>query len=254
MSYCQHTSFFMIIILLFSNLFIDICLAELGQKTVGNWLEIASPEDPAVIEVGEFAVDQHNKDTNSSLTFERVVKGDTQIVGGMNWRLTIEVEDVKVVKTCEVLVFEQPWQNVTKLIDFKIVYRIAWTKTEWAMTHNHHVTYAMAILPLIISVLLGVSFAENGQKTVGNWLEIASPNDPMVIKVGKFAVEEHNKEKNATLKFEHVINGDTQIVGGMNWRLRIKIEDNKSIKNCEVLVYEQPWENVRKLVLFKIIE
>lgn len=122
------------------------------------------------------------------------------------------------------------------------------------MTHNHHVTYAMAILPLIISVLLGVSFAENGQKTVGNWLEIASPDDPMVIEVGKFAVEEHNKEKSATLKFGHVINGDTQIVGGMNWRLRIEIEDNKSIKNCEVLVYEQPWKNVRKLVSFKIIE
>ncbi|KAI7729916.1 hypothetical protein M8C21_010861, partial [Ambrosia artemisiifolia] len=93
----------------------------------GNWLEIASPDDPAVIEVGEFAVDEHNKDTNR------------------------------------------------------------------------------------------VTLAENGQKTIGNWLEIASPDDPMVIEIGKFAVEEHNKESNDTLKFDEVIKGDTQIVGGMNW-------------------------------------
>ncbi|KAK1424418.1 hypothetical protein QVD17_19747 [Tagetes erecta] len=122
MTYSHHISFLMIIIVsLFFNLYITTCVAENGQKTVGNWLEIASPDDPAVIEIGEFAVDEHNKDTNSTLKFERVVKGETQIVGGMNWRLTIEVEDVQVVKNCEVLVYEQPWQNVTKLISFNTV-------------------------------------------------------------------------------------------------------------------------------------
>ncbi|KAF5760552.1 putative Cystatin domain-containing protein [Helianthus annuus] len=124
------------------------------------------------------------------------------------------------------------------------------------MAYSHHVSkYVMIILPLLSGVLLvGISFAENGQKTVGNWLEIASPDDPVVIEVGKFAVEEHNKEANDTLKFVDVTKGDTQIVGGMNWRLAIEIENNSSIKNCQVFVYDQPWENVRKLVSFKIIE
>lgn len=122
MTYSHHISFLMIIIAsLFFTLFVTTGLAENGQKTVGNWLEIASPDDPAVIEIGEFAVDEHNKDTNSTLKFDRVVKGETQIVGGMNWRLTIEVDDVQVVKNCEVLVYQQSWQNVTKLISFKIV-------------------------------------------------------------------------------------------------------------------------------------
>ncbi|KAL8228239.1 hypothetical protein R6Q57_015823 [Mikania cordata] len=121
MAHPHHISFFMIIVPLFFNLFVDICFAENGQKTVGNWLEIASPDDPAVIDIGEFAVDEHNKDTNDTLKFERVIKGDTQIVGGMNWRLTIEVEDVQVVKDCEILVYEQPWQNVRKLVNFTIV-------------------------------------------------------------------------------------------------------------------------------------
>ncbi|KAI3745421.1 hypothetical protein L1987_58533 [Smallanthus sonchifolius] len=119
------------------------------------------------------------------------------------------------------------------------------------MAYSHHVTYVMIIFPLLSSILLGISFAEKGQKTVGNWLEIASPDDPLVIEIGKFAVEEHKKESNDTLKFDKVTKGDTQIVGGMNWRLTIEIEDNGSIKNCEVFVYEQPCENVRKL-LFSI--
>ncbi|KVH96713.1 Cystatin [Cynara cardunculus var. scolymus] len=89
--------------------------------TVGNWIEIATPDDQTVIEVGQFAVDEHNKDTNSSLTFERVVMGDMQIVGGMNWRLTIEVEDVGSLKNCDIFVYEESSQNVRKLISFEIL-------------------------------------------------------------------------------------------------------------------------------------
>ncbi|KAL7607094.1 cysteine proteinase inhibitor 5 [Lactuca sativa] len=116
---CSHyTSFFLIVIPLLLTFCIGICFAENGQKTVGSWLEIASPDDPAVIEVGQFAVDQHNKDTNSTLKFQSVVKGDTQIVGGMNWRLTIEVKDDNSTKNCEAYVYEQPLQKVRKLISF----------------------------------------------------------------------------------------------------------------------------------------
>ncbi|KAI7753511.1 hypothetical protein M8C21_014982 [Ambrosia artemisiifolia] len=116
----HYKSLFLIGIILFFNIF-DICFAENGQKTAGNWLDIVSPDDPMVIDVGQFAVDEHNKVTNSNLKFERVVEGATQIVGGMNWRLTIEVEDHRSIKTCKVLVYEQPLQNVKKLVSFKMV-------------------------------------------------------------------------------------------------------------------------------------
>ncbi|KVH96712.1 Cystatin [Cynara cardunculus var. scolymus] len=98
-----------------------VCFSDYGQKTVSNWLEIASAYDPTVIEVGQFAVDEHNKDTNSSLTFERVIMGYMEIVGGMNWRLTIEVEDVGSLKNCDIFVYEQSGQNVRKLISFEIL-------------------------------------------------------------------------------------------------------------------------------------
>lgn len=110
----------MVFILLFFGL-CDTCFAENGEKTAGNWLEIASTDDPAVINVGRFAVNEHNKVTNSTMMFERVVKGDSQIVGGMNWRLTIEVKDHKTNKTCEVLVYQPPAHKPKKLVSFKIV-------------------------------------------------------------------------------------------------------------------------------------
>ncbi|GJU66878.1 cystatin [Tanacetum coccineum] len=98
----------------------------------------------------------------------------------------------------------------------------------------------ITLLLLFNIVFLGFSVAEQGQKTIGNWLEIASPDDPVVIEVGKFAIEEYNKDSNSTLKFGKVINGHTQIVGGMNWRLTIEVVDSLLTKDCEVFVFEQP--------------
>ncbi|XP_071709202.1 cysteine proteinase inhibitor A-like [Rutidosis leptorrhynchoides] len=130
------------------------------------------------------------------------------------------------------------------------------------MAYDHHAPLMrnmritiITIIPVLLNVLLvGFGSAENGQKTVGNWLEIVSPDDPVVIEVAKFALEEHNNDTNSSLKFERVVKGENQIVGGINWRLTIEVEDDNSIKNCEALVYEQPWEDVRQLSSFKIIE
>ncbi|KAL8249088.1 hypothetical protein R6Q59_005956 [Mikania micrantha] len=119
------------------------------------------------------------------------------------------------------------------------------------MTH-HYIPLLLIVLPLIFN-FFDTCIAEHGQKTAGNWLEIASPYDPKVINVGQFAVDEHNRNTNSTMKFDRVIKGYTQIVGGINWRLTIDVEDHTSIKTCEVLVYEQPLHNVKKLVSFKIL-
>ncbi|XP_071689080.1 cysteine proteinase inhibitor 5-like [Rutidosis leptorrhynchoides] len=114
-------AYWYIILSLFVNLLVGKCLAESSQKTVGNWLEIARLDDPAVLEVGQFAVNAYNTNTTSTFRFQRVVRGDTQIVGGINWRLTVEVEDFDLFRNCEVFVYDQPWRHVKELKSFKIV-------------------------------------------------------------------------------------------------------------------------------------
>ncbi|GJN30664.1 hypothetical protein PR202_gb18989 [Eleusine coracana subsp. coracana] len=56
----------------------------------------------------------------------------------------------------------------------------------------------------------------------GGWFTIPDINDPVVQELGKWAVEQHNKEANQWLKFNRVVGGDEQVVQGLKYRLVIK--------------------------------
>ncbi|MCD7454462.1 hypothetical protein HAX54_024901 [Datura stramonium] len=60
---------------------------------LGGWTPITDTKDRHVVEIGKFAVDQHNKESESNLVFKRVVKGETQVVAGTNYRLVISAKD-----------------------------------------------------------------------------------------------------------------------------------------------------------------
>ena len=93
-----------------------------GQRRsliVGGWSPIANLSDPNVIEIAKFAVAEHNKEANARLALIRVVKGETQLVSGVNYKLVIEAEDGGAVKRYEAIVWEKAWENFKKLISFK---------------------------------------------------------------------------------------------------------------------------------------
>lgn len=65
---------------------------------------------------------EHNNVTKDSLVFVQVVKGDQQVVSGMNYRLVLEAKDAKeVVAKYLAVVWEQSWTNSTRLTSFKSV-------------------------------------------------------------------------------------------------------------------------------------
>ncbi|KAM3338498.1 hypothetical protein P3S68_030584 [Capsicum galapagoense] len=90
-----------------------------------------------------------------------------------------------------------------------------------------------SILVVIVTVLLHVSTARNiwkeaPQPIAGGWKTITNITDE-VIEIGKFAVDEHNKEADTFLEFQNVINGASQVVEGINYRLTITaMEENMS--------------------------
>ncbi|KAK3148032.1 hypothetical protein QOZ80_3BG0289770 [Eleusine coracana subsp. coracana] len=71
----------------------------------------------------------------------------------------------------------------------------------------------------------------------GGWFTIPDINDPVVQELGKWAVEQHNKEANQWLKFNRVVGGDEQVVQGLKYRLVIKTS-NPDGKYEAVLVDE----------------
>ncbi|KAK2997035.1 hypothetical protein RJ639_025081 [Escallonia herrerae] len=114
------------------------------------------------------------------------------------------------------------------------------------------------LLLLIIPYLVATAFhdvaaAMGGRKEarVGRWEPIKDPKDPKVHEIGQFAVSEHNKEAKVSLKYESVVKGETQVVSGTNYRLRIAAEDGGVSGNYKAVVWYKPWEKFRQLTSFK---
>ena len=64
-----------------------------------------------------FAAQTLSASSNSGpLNVVRIVDGQTQVVAGINYLLTLELSGSES-KTCTVKVFDQPWTNTRKLLE-----------------------------------------------------------------------------------------------------------------------------------------
>ncbi|XP_059317738.1 cysteine proteinase inhibitor 1-like [Lycium ferocissimum] len=106
---------------------------------------------------------------------------------------------------------------------------------------------------VIASLFLHTSAALGGGKggLLGGWSPITDTNDRQVVEIGKFAVDEHNKEAESKLLFKRVVKGETQVVAGTNYRLVISAKDGSHSDKYLATVWDKPWENYRNLTSFK---
>jgi flavin-binding protein dodecin len=77
--------------------------------------------DLEVDELANFAVTEHNNQTNSlqKLTFSKVVSAKKQVVQGTMYHFTIEVQEDGHPKLYDAKVWLKPWENFKKLEEFK---------------------------------------------------------------------------------------------------------------------------------------
>ncbi|KAK3137367.1 hypothetical protein QOZ80_5BG0451370 [Eleusine coracana subsp. coracana] len=91
---------------------------------VGGWGPIPDVADAHIQELGGWALGQAKQDRLASdgLRFRRVVRGEQQVVSGMNYRLVVDAADLKGQSAPYVaVVYEQSWTNTRKLTSFKPV-------------------------------------------------------------------------------------------------------------------------------------
>nr|XP_043611618.1 cysteine proteinase inhibitor 6-like [Erigeron canadensis] len=189
----------------------------------GGWKPIHDVNDPLIIDIGKFAVDAHNKGGHTSLKFENVVKGETQVVSGTQYSLTIKALDGRVENKYVALVWDKPWMKFRKLLlDFLYINAI----------ENQPPTHP----PVSNSLTLPLA---RGPLSVG-WKPIPDVNNPFIIDVGKFAVEMHNQEEHISLKFEKVVKGEIQAVSGIKYNLTIKALDGRVENKYVALVWDAP--------------
>lgn len=88
---------------------------------VGGWQPIKDVKDPNVQEIAQFAISEHNKTAMTDLKYEKVVRGETQVVAGTNYRLVIAAKDGGVSKNYQAVVYERIWEGYRNLTSFKQV-------------------------------------------------------------------------------------------------------------------------------------
>lgn len=88
---------------------------------VGGWTPIKNITDPHVTEIANFSVTEYDKQSGAKLTLERVIKGETQVVAGMNYRLVLAAKDESATKNYEAVVWEKTWEHFRNLTSFKPV-------------------------------------------------------------------------------------------------------------------------------------
>ncbi|KAK9089826.1 hypothetical protein Scep_028908 [Stephania cephalantha] len=73
---------------------------------------------------------------------------------------------------------------------------------------------------------------------VGNKLggfKLVDPRDPHIVEIGRYAVDEYNKQAHKSLVFKSVIQAQVQIVNGRNYKVTIRVADGGTY---EALVYK----------------
>ncbi|WCJ30744.1 Cysteine proteinase inhibitor [Euphorbia peplus] len=95
-----------------------ICIATAVALT-GRWVPIKDLKDPNVVEIANFAINEHNKKTNTNLKLETIEKGDSQVVSGMNYRLLMVVNEGASKNKYEAVVWEKARTHLKTLVSFK---------------------------------------------------------------------------------------------------------------------------------------
>ncbi|KAI4304769.1 hypothetical protein MLD38_040240 [Melastoma candidum] len=72
--------------------------------------------------------------------------------------------------------------------------------------------------------------------------------------LARFAVEEHNKKKNAMLEFVKVLNTKKQVVAGTMHHITLEAVAGGGVRQAfEAKVWVKPWENFKEVQEFKLI-
>lgn len=227
-----------------------------GRRGIPGGYQEGDKTSPKVKEIADFAIksmDSLSEDPRVRIV-KAVEKAETQVVAGVNYRLTLTVhwttclkaDEVENVSSCPSDPNEAP---VTCTV---IVYDVPWTNTR-------RVTEA-ACNP----VGAPDAPAKRSRRGLLGGFSDADVNDAKIQEIGNFAVQamDSTSSDRHIRRVEEILSASKQVVAGFNYRLNMKvywttclkedhIEDlsscerdpSRPYQTCEVVVYEKPWAN-----------
>ncbi|TKY72236.1 Cysteine proteinase inhibitor 5 [Spatholobus suberectus] len=105
-----------------SLIFLSLVLAFAAARpeTIpGGWTPIKDVKERHVVEIANYAVSEYDKRSGAKLKLVKVVKGETQVVAGTNYRLVLKAKDGSATMNYEAVVWEKTWLHFRNLTSFK---------------------------------------------------------------------------------------------------------------------------------------
>ncbi|MED6155358.1 hypothetical protein PIB30_004372 [Stylosanthes scabra] len=92
------------------------------MATLGGFRVVEGSQNSVEIQnLARFAVEEHNKKSNSRLEFVRVISAKEQVVAGSIYEISLEAKDGEKNQVYEAKVWVKPWLNFKELQEFKLV-------------------------------------------------------------------------------------------------------------------------------------
>ncbi|KAK1381883.1 Cysteine proteinase inhibitor [Heracleum sosnowskyi] len=86
---------------------------------LGGYVPINDTTTPEIQAIAKFAVSEHNNESKTHVTYMKIVKGEKQVVAGINYRLIIEAKDRnEMIQHYEAIVYVKAGTDSRKLVSF----------------------------------------------------------------------------------------------------------------------------------------
>jgi cystatin-C len=94
---------------------------DFDSYILGGWSPIDN-NDPYITGIANYTVTEYDKRSGAKLKFEKVIKGESQLVAGTNYRLILSAAEGSTSNNYEALVWERVWENFRNLTSFEPVH------------------------------------------------------------------------------------------------------------------------------------
>lgn len=215
-----------------------------GRRQLAGGYTQADTNDPTIREMADFATLTISKANNAgNLSLLKIVRAETQIVSGKNYKLTLQVKDDTGTQTCDVIVYDQSWTQTRKVTNFSCkdssgsrVSRQVQVKTRRPPRPG------LAVRPTNSELSI-----QPPSHCIGGYCPV-DPDEKSVKEMANFATTMLTRSMNSgPLQLAKVRFAERQVVAGFNYKLDLELDSNKGKVFCKVVIFDQAWTSTREL-------
>jgi hypothetical protein len=189
--------------------------ASIRQPLLGGYTP-AMVDAADVKRVAAFATSAISASDSGPVKLIRIRRAWKQVVSGTNYKLILELLTTYTgqVLRCEVIVFDQSWTNTLQLTSFTFI-------------------------------------SKRERRQIPGGYVIRDVNDPDVNEMAAFASSILTANSHPHLALIKILKAESQVVAGMNYKMALLLfasgPHSRYWLLCDVIVFDQPWTNTRKL-------